>query len=458
METDNSINKVRIVLIGFIVTISIILLVFSILSLIPIDSVPATKDTFRDTFANTTGPCGDLTKLSGTECIPDDESIIKYLVSGKFLTVSKTSERIAIGLDTKITPLEPWQTKWQTYGSNCTRTPPADGWDPSIAGPTKTIGYVLSKPQIACSDNTCYVNGLCVSPYESGSGCCPDCAFASPGDGGCAGKILCDGTLCSGTRTKTEYPDTVVLCGTNPTIAPMCLSGISKGDCWSPTHEDPFRRAPYASWNDSCKEVSLCDAGSGANQFECAIGCTAYPGDVAKTQRECSKKCFPKMWKWYTMVRDGIPVGVWQGDVLWNMGDPSPNYCPGSGCTYTRDLGAQPEANGCSNCDKCNNLMELNGKIGNYYCDSCEKCKINISPIDTGDCGDLPKEVTCSNLNRCTGCQKNKYNLFGTLSNNTCGQCVVPPGNGGCSFYTKRPYEIVGGIAKLREGATTFQT
>jgi hypothetical protein len=438
---DNS-KVILVFTIIFIVVLVIISITSVVVSSIPID--------IKDFFGDTQQVCSDFTIESVTDkgrmCIPDDNALIKYLLDNKYLITSKTNAKVAIGLDTKLIPLENWQIEWQNYGVNCNRTANF-GWDPLLAG----IGRIV-KSQTGgdmCNQNTCYVNGLCVSPYETNASCCPGCAGIAVQDGGCAGKVLCDPNANCGQMTKVEYPGTVLTCAQDPIIAPPCSEGVTKGDCWSPNHVDEQRRVPYVTWNSTCTESSLCAMNDGKNEFECAIGCKGL------SQRQCSRLCFPKMWKWYQVLKDNVPIGFWESEELMGVTDTPVKYCKDQGCVYSRDLGTNPEANMCSGCDSCNNISEFNGKIGNYFCNNCKKCKLNVKPADTGDCGDLGQEISCVNLNKCTGCQKNKYNFFGTISENTCGQCAISPNS--CVFHTKNPFEVIGSSIKQRSTVTNYQ-
>lgn len=448
----------EILLIVVTVIVFLVIVFLYVLPWLPLSVIDQFSDTLPPTPASV---CGEGTKLVQVsddgfwckqfgwcndptyECQVDQEYVTNYansyysevtnkLVDQKGISVSSTF-KVAIGKDTKLVPLKTWQSDWQKYGPTCNRSVPDDMVPLIPSDRLIKVNFLLSNDKTYCAPGYCYVNGQCVTPYTLGNSCCPSCAYVPQDDGGCAGIVECDGTPC-GDQTVVEYPGTVVTCTQDPVP----------------------NKDGTVTWNDTCTLRTLCDVGNGANEFECAISCKDK-GDPVSTQRECSKKCFPKMWKWATVIKDGRPVGFWQSDTQWKTGDPTVKYCRGRGCVYKRDLGSSAKATSCSACTKCDTISDpKKEEIQATYCGSCESCILNIDPIDTGDCNqDASKEVTCSNLNTCTSCVYNKNNIFGETISNSCNQCEIPLG--GCGFYTKNQYSVIGDSVTLRSDAINYQ-
>lgn len=412
-----------------IILIILVLLFFSIIQWIPLGREGFSADS----------PCGTYTKLVGDTCIADDDAVIKYLQDSGFVRADSNNV-LSLSLGKTIVTKPPdWVAKWASYGKYCNRTITAN---PTLTGPHKTI---VVGGQNMCGQDYCYVNGLCVTPYLQDSWCCPDCARIRVSDGGCAGGGVCNGAC--GNLTKVEYPGNQYKCVQDPQMAPKCAEGTTTGNCWSPNHVNEQRRVPYVTYNNTCTEITLCDAKNGMNEFECADGCVG-------TQRECNKRCFPKLWKWYSMLDSrGVPVGVWQSDELWDSKD-SLLYCTGDTCEYTRDLGNSPKIANCSGCTSCATVRDPQGSVATK-CDNCRSCLLNLEDTQGGDCSGKTKELVCENLTQCTGCSAVTDNLFGTILDNTCTQCQIP--TSGCRFYTYDPYNIQGTNVTVRPGAIRYQ-
>jgi hypothetical protein len=324
------------------------------------------------------------------------------------------------------------------------------------------VTYIFSPDIDQCKQGYCYVNGICVNPYEVtlpiDNTCCPPCIYTPVSEGGCAGKFACDSSNPCKKERKVEYPGTQITsfdgdgrCENKLATSPQCTAQ-STDECWSADNPDQSKRQPYKYYMDAgfeniCKEVTLCDSFNGKNEFDCALSCL----DKGLSQKDCSKRCLPKLWRWYPVFAKvgGQPKtfrGFMQSDEL--MQDikeavPPLLYCPPDTCVYVRDLGKNPLLNNCTGCsDIVSRVSEDNPKDNFSSSSKCERCSLNIDDVDSGDCGNQTKTLVCKDFNDCSGCARIKTNpnpLFDDYENK-CQQCYTNDINKSCRFYTRIPY------------------
>lgn len=326
----------------------------------------------------------------------------------------------------------------------------------------ENIKYIFSPDIDQCKQGYCYVNGICVSPYEVttpiDSVCCPPCIYTPTSKGGCAGKFACDESNPCKNERKVEYPGTQITCSQPLATSPQCTTASKSTDeCWSSDNQDQSKRQPYkyieAGFENICKEESLCDSFNGKNEFDCALSCLTDK----LSQKDCSKRCLPKLWRWYPVfAKVGGQTKTFRGfmqsdELMQDIQDPIPPllYCPPDTCVYARDFGTNPKLSGCTCCTGCaSKIYEDNPVENRYRCEKCEQCLLNIvdvdsGDVDSGDCGNQTKTLVCDDFKDCTSCKREKINtnpFFGVYKD-TCDQC--PPAediNASCKFYTRVPY------------------
>ena len=332
----------------------------------------------------------------------------------------------------------------------------------------------------------CPVNGICVGPYENSKLgdeiCCPPCIYFSPEDGGCAGQFACNENVVCQKEKKVEYPGNVIKCDSY-NISPKCPDRDTytteqlKEDCWSPSHPLENKRIPYVylskdDFNNNCEIYTLNapliddpkikeNEYNNINEYECALTCQ----EDNLSPRDCSKRCLPKLWRWYPVITTNTEFhGYLQSnDTIRELSPeeaPSMKYCPENKCIYDRNIGDFTTLNRCSGCEGCRNITSaLNPSFKAYVCDKCDQCLLDIP----GD--DQPTTIACTNLNNCSSCTEYKT-LDTPLVSDTedlCNKCNIPddPSQGGCTFYTRIAYERTEDefgtdMLSLREGVKEY--
>lgn len=332
----------------------------------------------------------------------------------------------------------------------------------------ENITFIFSPDVDRCKQGYCYINGICVSPYEVtfpiDSACCPPCIYTPTSKGGCAGQFACDDSNPCKKERKVEYPGTQIKCSQSIATSPQCTATSKSSDeCWSSDNADQSKRQPYkyieAGFENICTEVTLCDSFNGKNEFDCALSCI----DDKLTQKQCSQRCLPKLWRWYpvfakTAGQTKTFRGFMQSDELMqDIQDPIPPllYCPPDTCVYERDFGKDPRLTRCTDCTGCvvrRNEDRLEDNI--YTCNKCKQCLLDITDVDSGDCGDQTKTLVCENFNSCSSCKNKEINPnpFFKVSEDICDQCSTKDINQSCKFYTRVPYinDTLGGKITLR--------
>lgn len=475
-------------------TISSILLAISLILVIIFFKYPIGElfgNAERDLGGFDPSMCGEGTMAIGNMCKPNTQQLVDALIGENYIKIT-FDQRIYYDPSAKYTEIvDPptWYARWIDIGGPgvCKRNldtsdlanpflGPQSNIDMKYAGTKKNHTCVVGDPQKQsysvfetdgllwstediCNEGYCYVNGICVSPYKIGDSlnsvnCCPPCIYTPVSQGGCAGKFACDENLPCREEKKVEYPGTQIKC-TNPSdysVAPKCTND-SVTECWDPNHPDDSKKYPYIllSNNNTCQEVSLCDSYNGKNEFECSLTCL----EDSLSQKECSKRCLPKLWRWYPVFAQVAGQtrsfrGFMQSDQLMKDLDPKDvpplKYCPPNTCVYDRDLGKNPRLTRCTDCTDCEvRRNEDRWEDTVHVCGKCSQCILDIPDIDSGDCGEQIKTLVCKNLNTCSSCVTKKANqdiLFDVLEN-TCNSCYLPndPLRGGCNFYTRIPYK-----------------
>ncbi len=465
------------------------------------------KLTFR---SNPSSFCGKGTTFQDGLCRPDENQLISSLIDSENIRINydETIYYDPILQFTTIEPAPKWYAKWVDTGGPfvcktrffkddpfagssvdlnmkyagvfegktcCFKYPKYDSTDTCFVNNNITsseqaarerntqqynlenIEYIFSPNIDQCKQGYCYINGICVSPYEVNlpidNACCPPCIYTPVSEGGCAGQFACDDSKPCISERKVEYPGTQIICSQNIATSPECTPESKPTDeCWSLNHEDDTKRQPYkyieAGYESVCKEISLCDSNNGKNEFECAIGCL----EDKLTQKQCSQRCLPKLWRWYPFFAKVAGQkktfrGFMQSDELMgDINDPIPPllYCPPDTCVYERDFGDDPRLTRCTNCTGCVVRRNEDNLVDNIYtCKNCEKCLLDIPDIDSGDCGEQVKTLVCSSyFNSCSSCERKKTNsnpLFDVFED-TCNQCSTENINKSCKFYTRIPY------------------
>ena len=335
----------------------------------------------------------------------------------------------------------------------------------------ENIHYIFSSDIGQCKQGYCYVNGICVSPYEVtwpiDSVCCPPCIYTPTSEGGCAGKFACDSSKPCENERKVEYPGTQITsfdgrCENKLATSPQCTAqSKSTDECWSVDNKDDSKKQPYKymedGFEDICKEVTLCESFNGKNEFDCALSCLTDN----LSQKDCSKRCLPKLWRWYPVFAKVGGQKTFRGfmqsdELMQDIQEPIPPllYCPPDTCVYARDFGKNPALLGCTGCTGCASVIyEGNRGVENRYgCNKCKQCELDIIPVDSGDCGNQTKTLVCcerdkngdciDSYKKCTSCKREKVdtNPLFNVYEDKCDQCPTEDINKSCKFYTRVPY------------------
>lgn len=463
---------------------------------------------------SSTSPCGEYTSLDpiSNMCIPDEGKLISSLIESGNIKINYDNK---IYYDpmlkfTKIIPAPSWYTKWtdiggplvcktsyfagNTFAGNINRldlnmkyagvyenktccfkypeyNPSACFVNNNITTNDQAvqelnsqqysaehIKYIFSSDIDQCKQGYCFVNGICVSPYQVTGDpkktCCPPCIYVPTSEGGCAGQFSCDESNPCKNERKVEYPGTKIECSTMIETSPQCTSSSKQEDeCWSPNNKDTSKRQPYkyisANYDTTCTEKTLCDSYNGKNEFDCALSCMT--DNIS--QKECSKRCLPKLWRWYPVFANvGGQTKTFRGfmqsdELMQDLPDSTPPlmYCPPDTCVYDRDFGKDPKLTNCTDCYNCSvRRSEDNPIENNSGCKGCKQCILEIINVDSGDCGEQTKTLVCQDkLTPCESCKK-YTTYFGPFVNYSdeyiCDRCSVDDINKSCKFYTRVPF------------------
>lgn len=471
--------------------------------------------------------CGFGTILKDGECVPDDTYIAQQMINHTdFITIKNHQAVLEIGKD-KIEheALPEWYVTWledergfqcnrlidlgicNIDGNNChapCRCADCAGWrgGNSTTCNTKDIpgdsgrvrcnqkpgfDYALSYSQgeydkCECEEGYCAVNGLCVAPFERKDNCCPGCINLPPNvTGGCDGTLKCD-------KSKTCEPNVVVppgqqyQCeeGSFQIVENVCEPGTTPGldnECVDVNGGDARFAQPYIlikqAENPICNEVKS-TVGFGLNEYECAVNCgndyidsTGTVVPKVDSQLECSKRCLPKIWRWFPVFEIASDLersfkGYHQSDTLVQYAPDTVNlkYCPGGKCEYDQKYGNYTIFEDCTDCTECTyhfENLDFSESSDYYQCKKCGNCKPPLKQL--GDLGKF-EDVRCNNMTGCRNCVEVIQpggGVFPDKSLNKCSGCENWEGlSDGCVIYTTNPYIFEDGTWKFRPGVESY--
>lgn len=482
----------------------IILIVSIIGLLIIIALLRANKEPNTEYFsADFSELCGPGTKPGDDTCVPDEDFIGQELINSNLIQYIKGDIVFTPGYEEDVVIESPdWYITWLDQGSyncqklihkgicnipgnNCNapcRCGDCAGWrggnktdcDSKDIGtgrvwcnlvPGEAFTFSGEPDKCECAYGYCAVNGLCVSPFkidddDENTRCCPSCSWYSPDDGGCAGSVKCD-------TNKICQDNIVELPGKKynlresnkiKTINNLCTSE-NQEDCYDPNHTDARRKQPYIivepdSNNDNTKFDFLVnedtETAAGQNEYDCAFKC----GDNVSSQVECSKRCLPKLWKWYPVFEKMEDTGgmrytggFHQSDELMRYlpSNTELRFCPENTCETELNVPDIAQFNNCTDCEDClfsyDTITNNNGfKDRKYICKKCDKCILDQISENGQN-----YQVTCKNMTNCNTCVNVTQDLNGIegIVFNECDACNGPDPNdpeSGCKVYTLDPY------------------
>lgn len=338
------------------------------------------------------------------------------------------------------------------------------------------------------------VNGLCVSPFElknttPDNRCCPKCALYKPDptfadwgpvganlkQGGCGGLMECDpNNLCEEAIVSLPGKKINIINHNGVNIINTLCSETESNDCYDPNSSDARKRQPYVVV-DSMNLIEVdTNTAEGENEYECAMKCeSTLPSNLPYKfdQVGCSKRCLPKLWRWYPVFEKMEDTGFlrytggyYQSDELMRY-LPSNNkmmYCPDGSCETEENIPDIAEFNNCVGCDNCRFIYKTdinsNGvTISNYICDNCDVCYTDKE----NDLG-LLKQFSCKDMMNCDDCiifSTDMGDGITSLENTQCDKCGGSnPFNedSGCKVFTLDPYELRNGNVGYHPGAITY--
>jgi len=465
--------------------------------------------------------CGNGTKPQGQMCVPDNNVVAQQLIDQGFIR--------DVGSEVVFTPdytneyveeIPKWFITWVDNGAySCKKTirngicniPDSDcnaacscmdcaGWrggnSTDCTGRGIGGGRVMcnhtnsSTPNMCqCTDGHCAVNGLCVSPYvlsnTDGKNCCPGCAYVPPNKiGGCAGSVDCDpSSQCK--ESIVELPGVRFIPDLNDPRVVLVNTKCESGDsddpsCFHPDHPNATRRQAFIKIKTDINNPfdSLCprdyNTASGENEYECALKCGntggMFDGDqTTDSQVECSKRCLPKIWRWYPVFEEmpnsdlRYTGGYYQSDELMRYlpSDIDLRVCPSGTCETKLN---QPidftQFNNCTECNQCgyeySKYMNNNGfQDIKYECGSCKQCLLD-QVTENGE----NYQVTCKNMTNCNTCKNEARDLvFKGVNFNECDTCLETDPNdpkSGCKVYTLDPYENIDGGVEYHKDSISY--
>ena len=472
--------------------------------------------------------CGNGTKPGNQRCIPDDDFVAQQLIKQNM--IQEIDSEIVFTPRYAYEEPDPEVPKWffdwvdkgayscQTLiekgvcninDNNCEapcRCGDCAGWrggnmtdcnNKSIGGgrvwcnlePGEPFTFKGEPDACECAYGHCAINGLCVSPYKmdgtkDNKRCCPTCSFKNPDiRGGCAGSVKCDPSIeCEesivqlpGIQYKPDLSNQFVTL-----VDTLCPSKDSDDpNCYHPEHPNAMRTQPFikVSPNESNSFNDLSpietNTAAGENEYECAIKCGDTQGKfdndrTVNTQYECSKRCLPKLWRWYPVfeeLSEGLKYtgGYYQSDELMRYlpSDAELRVCMDPGCVTDLSIPEFPQFNNCTECENCNYTYSPyknnNGfQDVKYDCDRCKQCILNQN-LENGD----KRQVVCKNMVGCNTCQDNtpEFILDATINYKECDTCLgadQTDETAGCKVYTLDPYKKTGNEIKYRTDSKIY--
>ena len=448
------------------------------------------------TLSKNSSPCGFGTILQNNKCVPDKPELLNKLIDQGFIK-DENGEIVFDLSDNKheeIVDLPTWYIDWSTLGYKCNKTisqglcnindnncnsecicGDCAGWrggnETDCTGTNIGSGRVSCKEsKCECADGYCAINGICVSPFKTTKGkkCCPSCSWISPEfKGGCSGSVECDKDLeCEESIVELPgiqfYPDI-----NNPNVVlinNICTSE-SQDDCYLPTHQNAMRRQAYVKIKPNAVSTfdKLCplveNTAEGENEYECAVTCGEtfglYNNDKnVVSQVDCSKRCLPKLWKWYPVFEEladkslKYTGGYYQSDELMRYQDSDVDLriCPSETCKTELNLPEISQFQNCTDCTECkikfSEYTNNNDFVDSKY--DCTKCKECI--LDQYNLNGTMYDVSCSDMIGCNTCKKTDYEFKIVQGfDNKCDTCLGPDPNvenSGCKVFTRDPYVL----------------
>jgi hypothetical protein len=441
--------------------------------------------------------CGNGTKPEGQQCVPDNDFVAAQLIRQKFIRENAGEIVFTpdINFDNNVKEVPNWFYYWTDNGSYSCQTKIIDGvcninennchsfcqsgdcagWrggnindcnNTDVGGGRVSCDSLLCE----CSYGHCAVNGLCVSPYimdgtKNSKRCCPKCSWKSPDKlGGCSGGAMCDPNIeCD--EAIVELPGWIKY---NPNLADhrvvkvdtLCSDINSTEECYHPNHVNAMKRQEYivvkpdSSWygfSALCPEDT--NTASGENEYECANKCGDTNGvfsndQTVDSQVECSKRCLPKLWRWYPVFEKlsntselRYTGGYYQSDELMRYldSDIELRTCPDNTCET--ELSEPIDFTQFNNCTECNQCLYKYSEYKNnngfqdmqYNCDSCKQCILDLKD---------GQQVICKNMVNCNTCRNAVDDIQGIDFNecDTCEGALENDVTAGCKVYTRDPY------------------
>jgi hypothetical protein len=186
------------------------------------------------------------------------------------------------------------------------------------------------------------------------------------------------------------------------------------------------------------------------------------------SQVDCSKRCLPKLWRWYPIFesKNGVGLrytgGYYQSDELMRYlpSDIMLRTCKSESCETNRSTTAFDEYHNCTECKTC--MYEFQDSLNTnefsdakYDCGSCSQCLLT-QPSALGDM----YQVVCKNMTNCNTCKNNTQStIFENVNYNECLTCTTPDPNdpnSGCKVYTLDPYVTVGNKTDFHKGSSIY--
>jgi len=472
--------------------------------------------------------CGNGTKPEGQECVPDNDYVAKQLIKQKLIRKDDDGSIVFtpdLNYDENIKEVSKWFYHWTDNGSyscqklitkgicnisgnNCNapcRCGDCAGWrggnindcnNKDVGGgrvfcnltPGEPFTFSGEPDKCECSYGHCAVNGLCVAPYEmSGTmdskRCCPACAFKSPDKlGGCSGGVKCDPNIqCS--EAIVELPGVKFLPDLSNErvvkVSNLCSSITDTRECYHPEHVNAMKKQEYIiiKPNSSNSFSNLCpqdtNTAAGDNEYECALKCGdtngLYPDkdQTVNNQVECSKRCLPKLWRWYPVfeeLSDGSGTrytgGYYQSDELvrYLSSDVNLRVCPENTCET--ELNKPIDFTEFHNCTECNQCLYKYSEYKNnngfqdmqYNCESCKKCI-----LDQVSENGLNYQIACKNMIGCNTCKNSIQEIEGVINEcDTCTGAIPDDDNSGCKVYTLDPYVSKDGFIEYHPDSKVY--
>lgn len=186
------------------------------------------------------------------------------------------------------------------------------------------------------------------------------------------------------------------------------------------------------------------------------------------SQVECSKRCLPKLWRWYPIFDNSegslnYTGGYYQSDELMRYlsSEVSLKICPPETCPTEQNIPEFSTFNNCTECEGCKyeyaDFPNGNGFYDSKYtCERCNQCLIT-QPDGLND----TNQIVCKNMTNCDTCiNAIQSTVIQGVNYNECDTCTDKTEDdpkSGCKVYTLDPYITnTEGVAKFRPEATTY--